>query len=145
MYRNSGILINYSSVHDGDIAPFLAALDIFKDTKYDPNLPTTHVAKDRIWRTSSVMPMGARITLERMTFSSHRAGQDNTFLRININDKIKPLPYCRSGPGVSCPLSEFASHVRRRGMEVGEFGELCDMEGDVGRITFLHQENIDGT
>lgn len=86
--------------------------------------------------------MGARITLERMTCPSPSLDQDDTFIHININDRIKPLHYCKSGPGASCPLSDFVGHVRRRGMEVGEFGEVCGLEGDVGRITFLHQENI---
>lgn len=139
-FFTEGGLTRHPSVHDGDIAPFLTALDIFKDTKYDPSLPTTHVAKDRAWRTSSVMPMSARITLERMTCPSPQSEQEHTFVRININDKIKPLPYCKSGPGLSCPLAEFVSHVRRRGLEVGEFGEVCGMKGDAGRITFLHQK-----
>lgn len=60
-----------------------------------------------------------------------------------LNDRIKPLSCCKSEPDASCPLSEFASHVRRRGMEAGEFGEVCGLEGDAGRVTFLHQENID--
>ncbi|KAL4904624.1 hypothetical protein BDW74DRAFT_168238 [Aspergillus multicolor] len=117
----------FSFVHDGDIAPFLEALDILKDPKYDPHLPMTHRATDRVWRTSSVMPMGGRITLERMTCSSMNSGlggEEGTFVRININDKIVPLPYCKSGPGLSCPLNEFTAHVARRNVEVGDFGEL---------------------
>lgn len=86
------------------------------------------------------MPMGARITLERMTCPSSQLENENTFIRININDKTKPLPYCKSGPGLSCPSTEFVAHVHRRGLEVGKFGEVCGMEGDVGRITFLHQK-----
>ncbi|RAL11045.1 putative MFS transporter [Aspergillus homomorphus CBS 101889] len=81
----------FSFVHDGDIAPFLTALDVMKDPKYDPALPVTHVARDRVWRTSSVMPMGGRIVLERMTCLSEVAGADGTaesYLRVSINDKI---------------------------------------------------------
>ncbi|KAI9044943.1 uncharacterized protein KD926_011116 [Aspergillus affinis] len=117
----------FSFVHDGDIAPFLTALDIMKDPQYDPSLPITHIAQDRKWRTSSVMPMGARIVLERMTCPSTSAQGDKSeqenFVRININDRIVPLPYCRSGPGHSCPLKEFARHVERRRAEVGDFKE----------------------
>lgn len=117
---------------------------MFKDTKYDPELPTTHVAKDRVWKTSSVMPMGARITLERLTCpsptSDNQAQPSDIYVRININDKVKPLPYCRSGPGHSCPLAEFAGHVQRRGQEVGDFGEVCGLGSDVGGISFLRQE-----
>ncbi|KAL4958140.1 histidine phosphatase superfamily [Aspergillus filifer] len=116
----------FSFVHDGDISPFLDALDILKDPKYDPSLPTTHRANDRIWRTSTAMPMGGRIILERLTCqtSSNGASRHGSFVRVNINDKIVPLPYCKSGPGLSCPLGEFSAHVVRRGREVGEFGEI---------------------
>ncbi|KAL4977929.1 hypothetical protein BDW66DRAFT_165317 [Aspergillus desertorum] len=116
----------FSFVHDGDIAPFLEALDILKDPKYDPHLPTTYRADDRVWRTSSVLPMGGRIIVERMTCSPPDNGRKievGTFLRVNINDKIVPLPYCKSGPGLSCPLREFIAHVGRRNLEVGNFGE----------------------
>ncbi|PYH91930.1 phosphoglycerate mutase-like protein [Aspergillus ellipticus CBS 707.79] len=129
----------FSFVHDGDIAPFLAALDIMRDSKYDPSLPVTHVAQDRVWRTSAVLPMGGRVTLERMTCSS-TGGRDEAFLRVNINDKIVPLPYCRSGPGMSCSLAEFFGHVDRRRVDFGDFKAVCGLEGDVGRITFLRQE-----
>ncbi|KAL4917720.1 histidine phosphatase superfamily [Aspergillus aurantiobrunneus] len=132
----------FSFVHDGDISPFLDALDIMKDQKYDPVLPTTHRATDRVWRTSSTLPMGARIILERMTCSSAEDGAkggESAFLRVNINDKMVPLPYCKSGPGFSCPLDEFKSHVARRNVEVGDFGTVCGLDGDVGRVSFLKQ------
>lgn len=125
------------SVHDGDIAPFLTALEILKDPKYDPALPTTHIAKDRVWRTSTVMPMGGRITLERLNCPS---SPEDSFIRININDGIVPLPFCKSGPAKSCPLRQFVEFVQQRRAEVGEFGDVCGLEGDVGRITFLHQD-----
>ncbi|KAH8431548.1 histidine phosphatase family protein [Aspergillus melleus] len=133
----------FSFVHDGDIAPFLTALDIMKDPRYDPSLPITHIARDRKWRTSTVMPMGARIVLERMacpsaSVQSEESGQDS-FVRVNINDRIVPLPYCKSGPGHSCPLKEFARHVERRRSEVGDFSEVCGLEGDVGHLGFLRQ------
>ena len=132
----------WCSVHDGDIAPMLAALDILKDRKHDPDLPATCVVADRVWRTSPVLPMGGRITMERLTCPSPSSSgdNDNIFVRVNINDGIVPLPYCKSGPGESCPLRHFVNHVQRRGTEVGEFGDVCGLEGDAGHITFLHQD-----
>ncbi|KAJ5969105.1 hypothetical protein N7501_005353 [Penicillium viridicatum] len=56
-----------SFVHDGDIAPFLTALGIF--TGDNELLPTTHIAADREWRISPILPMGARVTLERLSCS----------------------------------------------------------------------------
>ena len=136
------LMVSLLSVHDGDIAPFLTALDIMKDPKYDPSLPTSHMAADRAWRTSSVMPMGGRIVLERMVCSSGGEGaRDETpFLRTLINDEVVPLPYCQSGPGLSCSLKDFDEHVDRRRQEVGDFADVCGIEGDAGRITFLRQD-----
>lgn len=134
-------MLDEYSVHDGDIAPLLTALNIFNDSKYDPNLPVTHAAPDRIWRMSPIMPMGGRITLERMTCSSNTDEDVNrTFLRININDQIVQLPYCHSGPGGSCPLDAFMDYVRRRRDEVGGFADVCGLDRDVGYISFLKHQ-----
>ncbi|OJJ43068.1 hypothetical protein ASPZODRAFT_19768 [Penicilliopsis zonata CBS 506.65] len=126
----------FSFVHDGDIAPFLTALEILKDPIYDPSLPTASAVADRVWRTSTVMTMGGRITLERLTCPG--SSQD-PFIRININDAVMPLPYCKSGPGASCPLNQFVDFVQRRRGEVGDFAQVCGLDGDPGWITFLHQ------
>ena len=138
-----------TSVHDGDIAPLITALNILNDSKYDPELPTTHIVPDRIWRTSSILPMGGRVTLERMACPSPEADGSgdssgdgrrmNIFIRINVNDRIVHLPYCTSGPGGSCPLDDFLDYVRRRKTEVGDFAELCGLREDVGYISFLGQ------
>ncbi|KAL5339619.1 phosphoglycerate mutase-like protein [Aspergillus crustosus] len=129
----------FSFVHDGDMSPLLTALDIMADPKYDPYLPITHRVDDRVWRTSPVLPMGGRIILERMNCSSGHATEsgERGFVRANINDKIVPLPYCKSGPGLSYLLDEFIEHARRRKPEVGEYGQICGLDGDVGQITFL--------
>lgn len=88
------------------------------------------------------MPMGGRITLERLACpsSSNSIGNNGPFIRVNINDGIVPLPYCQSGPGKSCPLSQFVDFVQRRRAEVGEFGDVCGLDGDAGHISFLHQD-----
>ncbi|EEP81144.1 predicted protein [Uncinocarpus reesii 1704] len=140
----------FSFVHDGDIAPMLAALNVFDQPD---DLPTTHIARDRRWRTSQVMPMGGRIILERLTCESPGRYQvDNPangeppssksrFIRININDGIVPLPDCNSGPDASCPLSQFAERTRLRGEEAGVFEDICGLENwGNGGITFLKQE-----
>lgn len=131
-------MANVCSVHDGDISPFLAALDILSDP-IEANLPTTHVSTDRLWKTSSVLPMGARITLERLNCAGS-ADEDEIYIRININDRIVPLPSCRSGPGNSCALPNFVDFVQRRGAAVGDFGEVCGLKGHAERITFLRQD-----
>ncbi|KAI2007339.1 hypothetical protein LOZ28_002589 [Ophidiomyces ophidiicola] len=130
-----------SFVHDGDIAPMLAALEIFNDAE---PLPTTHIAWNRKWKTSQVMPMGGRIIFERLRCrveeSKRTASSDDStssFLRININDGIVPLPGCRSGPGASCSLAEFGERVRVRGKQVGEFESLHLGQGIFDSLTFV--------
>ncbi|KAI9842419.1 MAG: acid phosphatase pho5 [Sclerophora amabilis] len=139
----------FSFVHDGDIIPMLAALDIFA-SKDKHHLPVTHVPKERTWRTSQVTPMGGRVIFERLTCrpssssssastSSEQTGK-SSFIRININDGIVALPDCSSGPGHSCPLPEFLEIIRERGKEVGDFREVCGLGKDApDRISFLHQ------
>ncbi|KAI9670912.1 MAG: acid phosphatase pho5 [Caeruleum heppii] len=124
----------FSFVHDGDIIPMLAALNLFPDSE---DLPVTHVLDNRTWRTSQIVPMGGRVIFERLTCPSSSSSSlssssttsstsKNTYIRINVNDGIVALPQCDSGPGKSCPLNEFLEVVRRRGEEVGDFGEILD-------------------
>lgn len=132
-------LINHS-VHDGDIAPMLTALAIITDAHH---LPPTHIAHARRWRKSQVSPMGGRIIFELLACRAAPGGDvqpGEKYVRVNINDGITALPDCHNGPGMSCPLGEFAARTQRRGAQVGDFGELCGLEeGAAERITFLHQ------
>lgn len=126
------------SVHDGDIAPMLTALNIFNDPKYGHYLPVTHIAEDRVWRTSTVMPMGGRITFERL-HCDDSLGED-LFVRININDDIVPLPDCHDGPGGSCPLGQFVKMVHERRARVGRFDGVCGTkEQRTTGLSFLKQ------
>ena len=136
----------FSFVHDGDIVPMLAALDLFHD---EEDLPVTRVAADRRWRTSTITPMGGRVIFERMTCSSPSTStvssskdmpDEHIFVRINVNDGIVAIPACQDGPGKSCALDQFLQIVKRRGQEVGDFREKCGLGEDAAdRITFLHQ------
>lgn len=143
MSSSNSELTTHNSVHDGDMAPMMTALNLLQDEANDPDLPTTHIAKDRKWLTSQLMPMGGRIIFERLTCPStpSTSTPSEQFIRINVNDGIMPLGNCTSGPGHSCPLPEFTEFVRRRGAELGNFEEACGIEknGDGGRLTFLHQ------
>ncbi|KAI9823486.1 MAG: acid phosphatase pho5 [Thelocarpon impressellum] len=126
----------FSFVHDGDIVPMLAALSLFPSPSGVEELPTTHVARDRAWRTSQVTPMGGRLIFERLSC----AGRREPFVRINVNDGVVTMPGCASGPGRSCPLDEFMKLVAERGVQAGDFREVCGLGKDAaGEVTFLHQ------
>lgn len=126
-------------VHDDDAAPVLAALDFIDDIH---PLPITHIPHNRLWRKSQISPMGGRIILELMSCSVETQGHigRDRFVRINLNDGVMAIPGCDKGPGRSCRLSGFVARVKRKGLEVGSFREMCGLEeGSAERITFLHQ------
>jgi len=143
----------FSFVHDGDIVPMLAALDIFPQ---EPELPTSHVLHNRTWRTSDVVPMGGRVIFERLVCAAPRACWDNgpmypnhvyceeredeVYVRVNVNDGIVAVPGCDDGPGGSCGLGQFLGKVEMRGEQVGDFGRVCGLAEEAPKaITFLHQ------
>lgn len=142
----SYFFVNLYSVHDGDIAPMITALDVVND---DQHLPTTHIKHDRKWRKSQVSPMGGRIIFELLSCNgeigiSQGSGVERSvpqkYVRLNINDGITALPDCQSGPGRSCPLEQFMARTERKGEAAGGFVELCGLEeGSAEKITFLHQ------
>lgn len=131
---------NAHSVHDDDVAPMIAALDIMTPPEH---LPLTHIPSERTWRKSQVSPMGGRTIFELLSCNTptrgYLGGRDR-FVRIHINDGVTALPGCDTGPGKSCRLSAFVARVKRKGIEVGDFGEMCGLGKDAAkRITFLHQ------
>ncbi|KAF2769442.1 phosphoglycerate mutase-like protein [Teratosphaeria nubilosa] len=143
----------FSFVHDGDIIPMLAALDLFPQRV---PLPTDHVLEDRNWRTSDVVPMGGRIIVERLAcnktwcwdqreygYPNHVYCDDPVeeyFVRINVNDGMIPLPRCHNGPGWSCPLDKFLDMMKARAVVAGDFGRMCGLQRDAAKgISFLHQ------
>lgn len=143
----------FSFVHDGDIVPMLAALDLLPQ---HPDLPTSHVLQDRKWRTSDVVPMGGRVILERLAcpapvgcwdngpmYPNHiycEDERDDVYVRLNVNDGIMAIPWCEPGPAGSCEIDAFMWKVRRKGEEVRDFAEVCGLADDAPKkITFLHQ------
>jgi len=130
-------MLPFTSVHDNDIIAMLTALGLFDDEK---KLPTDEIYTSRRWKTSQIVPMGGRITLERMVCPSHSDSQDWIFIRFNVNDGIVALPGCDSGPGESCPLGTFMAHVARQGSKGGDFRKTCGLpEWAPDRPTFLRQ------
>nr|POE59047.1 3-phytase b [Quercus suber] len=130
-----------SFVHDGDIIPLIATLNLLPQT-HPALLPTTHVPANRTWRISDVVPMGGRLIFERLACPVPQECWDNgpmypnhvycappredVFVRVNVNDAIVELPSCASGPGEarSC-------RVRRRvgkGRVQASIDELLDRE-----------------
>lgn len=146
-------MLTLSSVHDGDIFPMFAALELFPQK---PELPVTHILHNRTWRTSDTVPMGANIIFERIAclapencwssspmYPNHvycEPANEEHFIRIKVNEGVVALPGCNSGIGQTCPLQDFLDRVTRRGEELDSFADLCGLSDDrPKRIEFLHQ------
>lgn len=130
-----------SFVHDGDIVPVLATLHILDEKILYQELPTDHVKENRAWRTSDVVPMGARVVLERIACTSRRKENDR-YLRLVVNDGVVKMPGLASSKKVPYTVSVEAFHkfVRSRVDWYGTFAEVCGLAKKAPkRITFLHQ------
>ena len=144
-----------TSVHDGDMLSFITALDLLPT----PHLPTNEIQHDRLWRTSQIVPMGGRITLERINcpavycrtnaplYPNHvycDAPADENYVRVIVNDAVVHLSDCHDGPGGSCPMHDFERRVLHQGWAAGDFRRVCGLdEGAPDRVTFLHQGGDD--
>ena len=123
-------------MHDGDIVPFVAALDLFPEPS---GLPTSHIAVDRNWRTSTIVPMGGRIILERLACQTG-ASDERHYVRTIVNDAIVAVPGCDGETRRGCRLDAFADLVEKRRAQLGDFKHLCGLSEDApDMITFLHQ------
>jgi len=128
----------FSFVHDGDITPMVTALDIMNEDEQDGHLPITKIRHNRKWRKSQVCPMGGRIIFELLSCRTKNRVEPEKFVRVNINDGITAIPDCKSGPGLSCPLEHFAARTEKKGLEAGDFNQLCQLGAkDNEKITFL--------
>lgn len=146
-----GLMLNESSedayfsfVHDGDIVPVLATLQVLDEPLMQQELPTDHVKTNRHWRTSDVVPMGGRLVLERIaceTTKTNKAVKDH-FVRLFINDGLVKLPGIPSVRDVqhAVRLEDFQDFIGSREEVFGDFRSVCSLSEDApDRITFLHQ------
>lgn len=101
----------------------LVALGLWNTT----SLPTDTMPKDRLWKTSHLLPFLGHIAIERLSCDAlpERRRQKDEFVRVVVNGAPQPLPGCQSGPGGSCPKEEFAAYVDRRLAKFGDFEGAC--------------------
>ncbi|GLA95634.1 acid phosphatase pho5 [Aspergillus tubingensis] len=92
-----------------NITPIITALGIAT--------PTTPLNRTRIpfppsaWSVQDIVPMGGRLTIERMNCTDSVLAPGGIFVRLVLNEAVVPLENCQSGPGYSCPLDEYADVV----------------------------------
>ena len=117
----------------------LTALGFFA---FGRHLPVTFVPTKSKFRASEIMPVGSRMTLERLVCNVTdygRSPREELYVRINLNDRIFKIPGCRAGPGSACALQEFVEYVEQRRSVIGDFRDVCGLETDsMGHVEFLY-------
>ncbi|KAI0034866.1 phosphoglycerate mutase-like protein [Vararia minispora EC-137] len=131
--------------HDNNLPPVLAALGLWNDSHTSP-LSLTRPDPRRTFRSSNVVSFRGYIALERLSCEKplsesvfHKAGVLNEvpgnstkaakYVRVRVSAAPIPIPGCTSGPGESCPLNSFLSHVAKREGIVGDFVKTCGLQG----------------
>ncbi|KAF3036863.1 hypothetical protein E8E11_001625 [Didymella keratinophila] len=120
------IMASFSN--DGQINQLIAALGIFDN---EPQLPANKTLPDRRFRASRLVPMRGTVAFERLSCSaassyhaSNSTGQ--VYMRILLNEVVYPVVNCTSGPGSSCPLSQYQGIVESKVDAVGDFTKICN-------------------
>ncbi|KAI1626603.1 3-phytase phyB [Exophiala viscosa] len=135
--------VYFSFVHDGDIVPVMATLQVLNERLILQELPTGHMKEDRRWRTSDVVPMGGRLIFERIACEQGiKTSSKEHFVRLFINDGLMKLPGLPSVQHFehAVRLTDFQKFIASRGEFFGDFREVCSLPEDAAdRITFLHQ------
>ncbi|KAG7877113.1 hypothetical protein KL937_005044 [Ogataea polymorpha] len=106
----------FSFSHDNDLLNYITALGLITDTE----LGTEDVDFHRSFKTSELVPQGARLIIEKLNCS------DTSFVRTILNDKVYPVPGCSSGPGYSCPLEDYLDIITP---EV-DYASACELPDD---------------
>lgn len=78
------------------------------------NLPTDNIAHHTTYQMSEIIPMGGHIAIERLSCAGYNGTDADThskFVRFVLNEAVVPLDDCQSGPGFSCPISEYKSKL----------------------------------
>ncbi|GAA6055289.1 hypothetical protein JCM3770_004821 [Rhodotorula araucariae] len=115
----------------------LTALGLWNTTT--ESLPPTSMPKDRLWKTSHLLPFLGHIAIERLhcepeelSGSSWFAGTGpapthprKDYVRILVNGAPQELPHCHDGPGGTCLLGDFEKYVRGRVEEFKDFEGAC--------------------
>lgn len=97
----------------------LVALGLWNQTTVGP-LPLDIRQKDRVWRTSHVLPFLGHVAIERM-----RCDDKQNYIRAIVNGAAQAMDHCQDGPGNSCPIDQFKEFVDQRMTEYGDIEGAC--------------------
>ncbi|KAG5352795.1 hypothetical protein C0989_000457 [Termitomyces sp. Mn162] len=130
--------------HDNNLPPVVAALGLW-NTSSNKNvypLSLTKPNNKREFRSSYLVSFHGHVTLERLACTANGpsdtvkhianqlplTGPTDSYVRIRINNAPVAIPGCTSGPGSSCPLDEFTTYVKQRGIASGDYVKTCGLQ-----------------
>ncbi|GKZ20783.1 acid phosphatase pho5 [Aspergillus brasiliensis] len=114
----------FNFAHDSNISPIITALGVA--TPSQPLNQTRIPFPPSPWSVQTIVPMGGRLTIERMNCTDSALAPAGIFVRLVLNEAVVPLESCQSGPGFSCPLQEYSDFVGQLPSYVSE----CDVPQD---------------
>ncbi|GAA5988003.1 hypothetical protein JCM10908_002024 [Rhodotorula pacifica] len=113
----------------------LVALRLWNTTS--EQLPTDSMPKDRLWKTSHLLPFLGHVAIERLSCNAPATEEEHVasarrqrhkkdeYIRVLVNGAPQPLGECQDGPGGSCKMDEFAKFVEWRMELYGDIQGAC--------------------
>ncbi|KAA8916180.1 hypothetical protein TRICI_001671 [Trichomonascus ciferrii] len=105
----------FNFAHDIDVIAALGSLGLFLP---DSDLPTDHTPIENPFQLGQLTPMLAHLVFERISCQN----SPTPYIRLLINDAPIPVPKCQSGPGRTCPISDFENYVNQH---FTSFQDVC--------------------
>lgn len=102
----------FNFMHETNILALLTALGVANPPG---NLSWENPEFNSRWRPSELVPMGARVAIERLVCTNATDPKvSEKYIRMTVNDAVFPHDKCTSGPGFSCPLDKFIEITKGR-------------------------------
>jgi hypothetical protein len=108
--------------NDGQMVELASEVGIFDG---EAALPGNYIPQNRLFKTSNFVTMRGTISFERLNCSGQK------YIRIRLNDVVYPVVSCQSGPGRSCPLSQYQKYIGNRVAQAGSFEKFCNITSGV--------------
>ncbi|KAI1762994.1 phosphoglycerate mutase-like protein [Hypoxylon sp. FL1150] len=140
-----------SFLNDGQLTELVTASGVFDE---QPPLSPTDKDDNRLWVGSRYVSMRGTIAFERLSCSIRNGSEPQNYqryshstvaaagllnptlptstgsaayIRIRLNDAVYPVPSCKSGPGSSCKLSDYAKHIAEKYALEGDWITNCNV------------------
>lgn len=114
--------------NDGQLSQLVSELGVFDDVA---PLPSMSMPLFQKYVSSNFITMRGTTTLERLTCSASNAtthtNSTTSYVRVLLNDAVYPVVGCASGPGYSCPLSQYGGIVAGKMATAGSLRSRCNI------------------